>query len=152
MEIAYLADHPDHIPKLAAWHHAQWGYLNPESTLATRIQSLTNDAGRCAVPTVFVAIENGEPLGSTSLVVSDVSIRPELTPWLASVYVAEAHRNRGIGSLLVQRIMREAAAIGVETLYLITPDKQNFYARLGWSAMAEYTYRGDWVTQMSVAL
>ena len=70
-------------------------------------------------------------VGSASLIAQDMDTRPELSPWLASVYVAAEHRRQGIGSALVRRVAQEAAALGVETLYLFTPDQEHFYARLG---------------------
>ena len=69
--------------------------------------------------------------------------------WLASVYVAEPHRRRGIGGALVRRVMQEADSLGVETLYLITPDQQRFYAGLGWQAWMPVDYRGERVTIMT---
>ncbi|MBV7334960.1 GNAT family N-acetyltransferase [Chloroflexi bacterium TSY] len=151
MKIAYLADYPEYIPTLAQWHQGMWGHLDPKKSVETRIRFLSSH-GRRQIPTTFVAIENDQPLGSTSLVVSDLSTRPELTPWLASVFTAPEHRNRGIGSVLVQRVMDEARSLSVETLYLITPDKQNFYARLGWTRIEEVEYRGEVDTLMSIGL
>lgn len=151
MEIAYLADQLHFLDQLAAWHHAQWGHLSPEATVEKRLQQLIREAGRRSVPAVFVAFDGEQILGSASLVVSDLRTRPALTPWLASVYVAADFRQRGIGSALVTHVMAEAQAIGVETLYLITPDQQSFYARLGWSPQEEIDYRGERVTLMSVS-
>ena len=68
--------------------------------------------------------------------------RPQLSPWLADVYVAIEYRRQGIGSALVQRIIAEALALGVETLYLYTADQQRFYERLGWS-LREHLYHVD---------
>jgi len=153
MNIVYLADHPQHIPTLAAWHHDQWGALSESSSLEKREASLRQDANYCQIPTAFVAIETDETghetvLGSASLIENDLTTRPELTPWLASVYVDQAHRRKGVGSRVVQRIMEEAATLGFETLYLITPDQQNFYTHLGWSELETVHYRGEDVTIM----
>lgn len=127
-----------------------WGYHDRSNTPDKKAAQLRKNANLRMIPTCFVAIEEGQLLGSAALVVSDLSIRPELTPWLASVLVGEAYRNRGIGSALVQRVMEEAAVLGVETLHLITPDKQKFYKRLGWTAIEELDYRNELVTLMTV--
>ena len=149
MQIHYIADKPEHIPQLAQWHHNFWGHLNLQSSAAKRIESLHRQNQKGVIPVTFVAVEEGEPLGSASLVVNDLSTHPHLTPWLASVYVAEPHRRRGIGGDLVRRVMQEADALGVETLYLITPDQQRFYAGLGWQAWMPVDYRGERVTIMT---
>ncbi len=140
-ELHYLADRPEHIPQLAAWHFAQWGELNPANDFATRIARLQTHLQRRAVPTTFLACEDDELLGSASLVVSDLDIRPELTPWLASVFVAPIARNHGVGTLLVQRVMSEAHAIGVPRLHLFTLDQERFYAAMGWRLSERILWR-----------
>lgn len=150
MNIDYLSNHPHQIPLVAQWLYDMWGYHDPTNTPDKKAEQLRHNANLRQIPTCFVAIEEGQLLGSAALIVSDLSIRPELTPWLASVLVGEAYRNRGVGSALVQRVMEEAAALGVETLHLITPDKQSFYKRLGWTAVEELDYRNERVTMMTL--
>ena len=147
--IDYLANHPNLIPLLSQWNYDMWGYLDPSNTPDKNAEQLRQSANLRQIPTCFVAIEDSQLLGSAGLIISDLSIRPELTPWLASVLVGEAYRNRGIGSALVQRVMEEAATLEVETLHLITPDKQNFYTRLGWTAIEDLDYRNELVTLMT---
>ena len=140
-ELHYLADRPQHIPALAVWHFAQWGELNPANDVAARIARLQTQLNRGTVPTTFIACDGDELLGSASLVVSDLDIRPELTPWLAGVFVAPAARNRGVGTLLVQRVMSEARDIGVPRLHLFTLDREKFYAGLGWRLLERIIWR-----------
>lgn len=148
MEIAYLADYQHHIPQLAKWQHTEWAYLNPGDTLEKRTTRLHEDAQYCQIPTVIVAVEDDVLMGSASLVFNDMKTRAELNPWLASVYVDDKFRNRGIGSAVVQRIMEEARALGVRPLYLFTPDKQSFYTRLGWERVEDTEYCNEQVTIM----
>jgi N-acetylglutamate synthase-like GNAT family acetyltransferase len=75
--------------------------------------------------------------------------RRELFPWLASVYVAPAHRRQGIGSLLVRRVEQEALALGFGTLYLFTPDRETYYAHLGWTVLEHTEYMGEKVVIMT---
>lgn len=149
MLIEYLADEPLLIPELARLHHAQWGHLRPDETLPQRTRRLEACCGRGGVPTVFVAVEGGELRGSAMLIAHDMDTRPDLTPWLAGVYVVDAYRGRGYGSALVQRVEAEASALGVERLYLYTPDAEDFYARLGWAHDHRCTYLGQKVAVMS---
>jgi predicted N-acetyltransferase YhbS len=147
-ELHYLADRPQHIPTLAAWHFAQWGELNPANDVAARSARFQTHLQKQAIPTTFVACEGDLLLGSASLVVSDLDIRPELTPWLASVFVAPAARNQGIGQLVVQRVMAEARDLGVPQLYLFTLDRELFYARLGWQLRERAIWRGREIAVM----
>lgn len=140
-ELQYLADRPEHIPTLAGWHFAQWGELNPANDIATRIARLQTHLQRRTIPTSFIASDEEELLGSASLVAHDLDIRPQLTPWLASVYVAPFARQQGIGRMLVERVMREARDIGVGQLFLFTLDREPFYAKLGWQLVERAVYR-----------
>ena len=152
MHIDYLADHRDLIPTLAPWHHRQWAYLNPGKTLEQRIAKLRGHCGRKTIPVTFVALEDTTLLGSASLVEDDMDTYPDLSPWLASVYVAPEHRRQGIGSALVRRVVEEAAALGSKTLFLFTPDRESLYARLGWKVRSREQYRGVDVVVMELDL
>ena len=153
MHIEYLADHPGFIPTLARWHHEQWKHLDPGDSVEKRIAQLQAHLREQQIPTTFVAMslpdgagserDRAEVLGSASLIAHDMDTHPELSPWLASVFVTPEHRGRGIGTALVQRVIQEAAALGVARLYLFTtPDKQGFYTRLGLSLIEHTRYRG----------
>ncbi len=147
--VSYLADCSQTIPQLAAWQQAQFGYLSPTQTAAARAERFRTHLQRDAIPMTFVALADDAPLGSASLVVSDMSILPDLTPWLAGVYVAPEHRRSGVGAELVRRVMAAAAALDVERLYLYTHDRMSFYRGLGWETVAPYVHRGYLMTVMS---
>lgn len=87
-------------------------------------------------------------VGSASIIDYDMDDRTELTPWLASVFVAPEQRRRGVGGDLVRHVMDRARHAGIATLYLFTPDRQRFYQRLGWHELEQTRYRGYPVTIM----
>jgi len=111
VQIAYLADHPEHIDTLAPWLHAQWGWFTAGSTLDSRREGLGKQLNREELPIALVAHEQGQPLGTACLRVNDMDTRPDLTPWLASVYVAPDARTRGIGSQLIAAVSPLPAAV-----------------------------------------
>ena len=152
MQIEYLADKAAFIPTLARWHHEECGHLSPGGSVEERGAKLQTHRGRQQIPTTFVALSEGMPLGSASLVAHDMDTRMDLSPWLASVYVAPEHRRRGVGTALVQRVLREAEALSVTTLYLFTPDREEFYTRLGWSLVERTEYRGQQVDIMALQI
>lgn len=149
-EIALEPLDPDspQLAILACWHHAQWRELHPGETLAQREAWLRADCGRGGIPTTVIACDGPLLLGSASLVAKDMDSHPELSPWLASVYVETSARRRGLGALLVRRIEEEARRAGVARLWLYTPDQEAFYARLGWERHARETYAGHEVVIM----
>lgn len=147
MEIRYLPDDPAVVRTVAEWHHGEWGHLTGRS-VAEREAELLQQCGSDRIPLTLLAVEAEQPVGCASLVVSDMSTRPELTPWLASVYVLPTHRRGGVGGRLCRQAVAEARRLGVETLYLFTTDRVAFYRALGWQPGERVTYRGEEVTLM----
>ncbi len=152
MRIEYLADHPDRLETLAQWHHEEWRHLNPGDTVEKREVRMRAHLAKRQIPTTFVAFDGDTLLGSACLLADDMHQYRDLTPWLASVFVAPEHRGGGVGSALVQRVVEEARALDVKTLYLYTPDRESFYARMGWLVLERTEYMGVKVVIMSITL
>jgi N-acetylglutamate synthase-like GNAT family acetyltransferase len=91
---------------------------------------------------------DAEPVGLASLVVCDMGTRPDLSPWLAAVYVLPAFRRRGIATALVTHVLVQAWWFGVRQLYLWTDSAASLYSRVGWRPLAEEPYKGKTVLVM----
>lgn len=152
MEIVPLEEHPEAIPTLARWHLAEWGHYSASRTQASTEERLRRHLASDGIPLTMVALEGGEPVGSAALVWNDMKTRPEIRPWLADVVVDPAWRRRGIGSKLVRRLVKRARQLGVDTLYLYTPDQDRLYARLGWKTIERLEYRNEEVVLMKIKL
>jgi len=150
MKIEYLADNIALVPIIAHWHQEEWGYFNPGDSVEKRIANLQTHLGREQIPTTFVSLSGGILLGSACLMAHDMDTRMDLSPWLANVYVTPEHRSQGTGTALVQRVVKEAVELGIETLYLFTPDREGFYASLGWSVVEHTEYREQKVVIMAL--
>jgi GNAT superfamily N-acetyltransferase len=153
VRIESIAEHPELIETVARWQFGEWGHLEPGDSLAARIAYLGRQAaypGR--IPTTFIALDGDEPLGSASVVEYDMETHPELTPWLASVYVQPDARGRGVASALVRCVMQEVTALGVSRLYLFTESARGLYEKLGWQMIGTDYYEGFDVTIMTVDL
>ncbi len=148
MHIDYLCDHPELIEELATLNFKEWGEFRPGQTVEDRVEHMRASCGKQAIPSVVVALEGPRLLGGALLIESDLKLRPNLTPWLAGVYVKAEERGRGIASQLVNRVVAEAAALGVPELYLYTDTSQSLYARLGWEVVEELVYDDLPVTVM----
>ena len=135
MEIEYLADHPEWIPVLADAFYREWGPLVPGCTPDTFGRLLGAQAQREQIPLTWVAREGAELVGSASLRARDIGHRPELTPWLGSVYVVPERRGQGIGARLVDWVANDARARGYSELFLCTFDTVEYYERLGWTVI-----------------
>jgi GNAT superfamily N-acetyltransferase len=155
MRIVYLADCPQHLVAIATWVHGQWGHLVPSRTLEQVEAKFRKHLNRDHAPLTLVALEgdepggDGTPVGTASIFLQDMSTRPELSPWMASVYVSPAFRRRGIGSQLVQAVEAKARDLGLARLYLYTPDQERLYDRLGWVTLEHTVYLGEAVVIMT---
>jgi GNAT superfamily N-acetyltransferase len=152
MHIDYLCNHPNLIEELAELNFKEWGEFRPGDTLEARTERMRAACGKGAIPSVVVAIEDSQLLGGALLIDSDMKIRPQLTPWLAGVYVKAEQRGRGVASQLVKRIVEEAAALDVRELYLYTDAAQSLYARLGWEVVEDLVYEELPVTVMKFTI
>lgn len=148
MNISYLADHKEVIPTLAQWFYQEWAYLHPDRTLEDVQRLLEERTNKEKIPVALVAFEGNELLGTVCLKVYDMDTRLELTPWLAGLYVSAPKRKWGVGSMLVSAIEKKAHELGVQTLYLYTPESEDFYAKLGWNVKERTEYHGYLVSIM----
>jgi predicted N-acetyltransferase YhbS len=148
IRIEYLADQEIHLPQVAQWQHAQFGYLNPASTLEQRAGRLRDALHRDRIPMALIAIsEDGQLAGSASILAATLT-HQHLTPWLSSVFVPPEMRGRSIASALSLRATDEAARLGFKTLYLFTPHNESLYARLGWKTFDKTVHNGQPLTLM----
>lgn len=138
-----LAAHRECLSTIARWHFDQWGSLTGADTFESYVRVLEQSAASTSLPSILLALDGSEPIGSASLLRCDMTIRPDLTPWLAQLFVAAAHRRRGVGAALVEAVARRAAHCGFRRLYLYTSgDLPRYYERLGWVARERVEYLG----------
>jgi amino-acid N-acetyltransferase len=62
---------------------------------------------------------------------------------LRSVVVDQLNRNSGMGKALVERVLKEAKANGLDELYLLTETAPNFFARFGFKPVERTSVKGN---------
>ncbi len=142
MKIVPLAENKAFIAELAELHHAAWQHLNPSLTLEGRAKAIAKAARREGIPSIFIAVSGEQLVGSAALVQSDMATKPDLSPWLAAVFVKEAFRNRGVAGKLIARCEAEAARSNAKTWYLYTEFATTLYEKLGWRCIERCEYKG----------
>ena len=86
------------------------------------------------IPFALVAHDGATFLGTSSVIASDLAERPQLTPWVAAVWVEEQARRHGVGAALVDRAAQDCFALGVGRAWLCArPRMSGFYEGLGWT-------------------
>jgi GNAT superfamily N-acetyltransferase len=141
MKIDYLAYHPHLIPDLSMIHVDFFGRYHSAMTVESRGEQLKGRLGTDTIPLTIVAIEEGKPVGSASIIEYDLKTHLDLTPWVVSVIVHADYRRRGLGSRIMNRVDQEAVQLGLANLYLFTPDQKTFYSSLGWDVILKDNYQ-----------
>lgn len=96
---------------------------------------LKNESG---APFALVAEIDNQPCGNALVIDNDEPATPDLTPWLAALWVDEAVRGHGIARALLDEAARRCAPLGVPRLYLVSqPVLRDFYARHGWHVLED---------------
>lgn len=134
LEIKYLKDCPEYIKTCAEWSFSSWGHYTPERTFADFIKSRQEYLNDYKLPLTMIALYNNIPVGMCSLA-ANRGILPELTPWLATLYVTPEYRSQGIGKALEQAICNKAKSLGFDKIYCFTSDLSiiSWYQENGWS-------------------
>jgi GNAT superfamily N-acetyltransferase len=129
--VVSTAERPDLAPVVASW---LWGEFwrargsSLEETLAAVRTSVTAQR----MPRTFVLLIDGKPLGTASLAAQDLETRPDLTPWLAGVFVEPAARGQGLIAHLISAVEAECRGMSIPTLWLYTRSAESVYRRAGW--------------------
>ena len=90
------------------------------------------------IPFALVAHDESAFLGTASVIASDMDELPQLTPWVAAVWVDPDYRQHRIGRALVARAAHDAFALGIERAYLCALEaRRDFYLRQGWLPIME---------------
>src|ERR1700704_4049376 len=112
LTLEYLASLPGRLSEVAELHHGEWPWPELGDSIDAREKVLSTCCKRGEIPLGVIALEGQELCGFALLVPQDFERRPDLSPWVAGVFVPPQHRMRGIGSALVTRIESEAKALG----------------------------------------
>jgi predicted N-acetyltransferase YhbS len=150
-----MADRNDLLPVVATWHWNEWRYVDPSGSLRSWTKRLAGNTNRDRIPTSYVAMVKGEPVGSVVLVEHDMPDRQDLahlSPWLAGLFVLPSYRRNGIGSRLIRHAESEAMRFGADQLYAYTSTVPDLYGRFGWESIVETAYQGSDVTILSKPL
>lgn len=150
--IENIADYLDTLDTIADWHWNEWGHHHPDGSRNEWAAGLRTRTNRTTIPMTFIALEadRDEVLGSITLIDNDMSTHPELSPWIAGVFVRADQRGRGVASALVRHAVNIAADLGVTRLYLHTESARPLYEGLGWEPIGEEDFEGELSTIMAI--
>lgn len=136
-----IADRPDLAPLVAGWlWEAFW--RDDGHTVAEVEAVIAAGTATRGPPQTFILLLDGAPAGTASLAAQDLDSRPDLTPWLAGVYVLPEARGHGLAQALVGAVEDAARAAGIRTIWLYTRKAERVYLRGGWQTVEYFTHHG----------
>ena len=138
LTICYLKDYPEYVPLVAKWMIETWGHYNPHASHDKTVLELREHLNIEQLPITYIALQDGKPVGTSSLRITD-GIRPDLMPWLASLFVLPEYRGKGIAQALIETVKHKAQQLKYPTLYLLAFDQSipQWYAKLGWQIIGD---------------
>ena len=146
-----MVEYANEVPRIAVWFFEEWRSLYGEKTQASVRQRIEGWLTKNQIPTALVAVSEGQVIGTVAL--KDRELQHfSFSPWLAGLFVAPEFRRKGIGALLVRAAESEASSLGVQRLYLYTPESQGYYEHLGWSLIGHCQVPSGSVAIMGKAL
>ncbi len=117
LEVKQLSECPECLAAVGTWIYEEW-WRKPDNTPEVVFAQLRTHTGRDRVPFTVVALADGVPVGSCSVIENDCVHRRQYTPWVAAVYVRPEMRRRGIASMVLREAAAIADRIGLAGLYI----------------------------------
>ena len=139
--VVTTVERPDLIGTAAAWiWNAFW--RKDGSTLAD-IEALVASSNATVGPSqCMLLLIDGVPVGTAGLIGSDLDSRPELTPWLAAMYVEPQWRGRGYALDLIGAVEAAAVRSGYRRVWLYTYVAEGLYLKAGWRSVERFEEGG----------
>jgi len=135
LTISNLADVPKFLEAAAKGMWQEW-WEEEGHPIEDVYDELQKSLGPEALPTTLIAHQGDKFLGMVMFVQSDMSKRPQYTPWLASLWISPDHRRRSIGTRLTKELETLATQQGHPHLYLFAKlSLRSFFEGLGWQCI-----------------
>ncbi len=134
MKIISVRENPEYAEAAIGFFQSHWASEDSMMVYEDCINSsLDSDS---PLPQWYLLMSGEEIIGGAGLITNDFISRMDLYPWLCALYIEERHRGNNYGSLIIERIKRDAAAIGYKALYLCS-DHIGYYEHFGFERIAE---------------
>jgi GNAT superfamily N-acetyltransferase len=135
MQISHLR----HVPQFAdTIAHRGWNAFDSGLDLANYRAGLDPMMEADGVPFALVVHHNEVYLGSTLVIGNDLAARPNLTPWIAALWVEPSHRSKGIAAALITEARAALAKTGIMRCYLCaTPANSPYYLARGFTLIED---------------
>ena len=153
MHIKKLTDNPDYLAQTSGLLFREWSSLTlwaDEELIRTRLIE-RHSADNHQMTLVAIDAENSV-IAAGSLIHYELSDNPQRIYWLGEIITKPSHRGQGIGTLLINELIKQASEQNIAELWLYTPDMQPLYRKLGWEDKETRIVDGESVSLMVLNL
>lgn len=123
LQTVSLRENPELLERFCGYFSLRWG---KEELYRDCMQSALQTSS--PLPQWFLLLKDDEIAGGCGLITNDFISRMDLYPWLCAVYVEEKFRGQGGGSILIDRAVQAAFAMGFDNVYCCT-DHTGYYEK-----------------------
>ena len=142
MQISHVKYFQNWIPIIAKWIYEEWSYAFPMRTLVDIQKGLFGRMNESEMPITLIAHDERGVLGTACLKATDMEILPDLTPWLASVFVHPDYRGQGVATALIMEVEKIARQQGFDKIHVFNPIAQGVFEKMGWTVLQTTLYGG----------
>jgi GNAT superfamily N-acetyltransferase len=139
--IVSTVERPDLVPVVARWLWETFGRAGGH-TFEHTLRAVEGSVTIHQMPRTLILLVDGSPVGTASLVAHDLDERPDLSPWLAGVFVEPDARGQGYAALLIAAVEKQARRAAIPRLWLYTKAAERIYARVGWRTVDTVEHGG----------
>lgn len=137
LELKQLIDIDDNtLNIITTWMYNWWGKRDGYSFDGVKCfmkHSLLKDR----LPITYGLFLNNTIIGMFQITYEDLSVRPDIYPWLANVYIDEKYREKGYSKILLESIKDIVSkTTDFSTLFLYTKHV-GLYEKFGWEFVSE---------------
>ncbi len=151
-EIEPLSNNMHLFESVAEMKYQEFSYLTEQEKLADYLNRQKQYVTDQVLPKAYIALHQGQLIGTFTLKLEDLSTRTDLSPWIGGMVVSPKYRRQGIGAFIVSQAEHFFMQLGYSQIYLFTPDKEGWYSKMGWRVLERTFLHQFPITVMSKQL
>lgn len=125
------------LDKTSNWMYNWWGKRDNYSFEEVKC-FMKHSMQKNRLPQTYGLFLNGKIIGMYQFSYEDLSIRPDIYPWLANVYIDESYRKKGYGRKLLENVKNTAKEnINFEEIFLYT-EHIGLYEKFDWIFVSDF--------------
>lgn len=131
------------LDTVSNWMYNWWGKRDGYSFEKVKC-FMKHSMEKDRLPQTYGLFLDNKIIGMYQFTYEDLSVRPDIYPWLANVYINEEYRKQGYGRKLLENVKKTAQkSVNFEELFLYT-EHIGLYEKFDWTYVCDIdTYKEE---------